>query len=97
MHAPNVFHLNIIKRILCYLKGSIGHGIIMAKNGRTQIIRYSDSNWVGNDIDRKSTTVYCMFVGGNLVSWRSKKQHVIARSSAKSEYRAMTSAACELI
>jgi hypothetical protein len=97
MHAPTIFHLSIVNRILCYLNGSIEHGIIMAKNGRTQIIGYSDSNWVVNAIDCKSTTVYCMFVGGNLVSWRSKKQHVIARSSAKSEYHAMTSAACELI
>ena len=94
MHAVGT---SIVNRILCYLKGFIGRGIIMAKNDRTQIIGYSDSNWAGNAIDRKSTTVYCMFVGGNLVSWRSKKQHVIACSSVKSEYHAMTSAACELI
>ena len=97
MHAPIILHLSIVKRILRYLKGSIGRGIVMAKNGHTQITGYSDSDWVGNAIDRKSTTGYCMFVGGNLVSWRSKKQHVIARSSAEAEYRAMASAACELI
>jgi len=89
MHAPTIFHLSIVKRILCYLKGSIGRGIVMAKNGHTQITGYSDSDWAGNAIDRKSTTGYCMFVNGNLVSWRSRKQHVTARSSAEAEYRAM--------
>jgi hypothetical protein len=97
MHAPTILHLSIVKRILRYLKGSIGRGIVMAKNGHTQITGYSNSDWAGNAIDRKSTIGYCMFVGGNLVSWHSKKQHVIACSSAEAEYRAMASAACELI
>ena len=63
----------------------------------TQITGYSDSDWAGNALDRKSTTGFCVFLGGNLISWRSKKQHVVARSSAEAEYRAMASAACELI
>jgi hypothetical protein len=97
MHSPTIFHLGIVKRILRYLKGSIGRGIVLAKNGHTQITGYSDSDWAGNALDRKSTTGFCMFVGGNVVSWRSKKQHVVARSSAEAEYRAMASAACEMI
>ena len=97
MHAPTSFHLQLVKRIMRYLKGSVGRGIVMANNGHTQITGYSDSDWAGNAIDRKSTTGFCIFVGGNLISWRSKKQHVVARSSAEAEYRAMASAACELI
>jgi len=97
MHAPTVFHLCLVKRILRYLKGSASRGIVMTNHGHTQITGYSDSDWAGNAIDRKSTTGFCMFVGGNPVSWQSKKQHVVARSSAEAEYRAMASAACELI
>ncbi|KAM1815735.1 hypothetical protein ACFX12_000216 [Malus domestica] len=97
MHSPTIEHLNLVKRILRYLKGSVGRGILMAKNDNTQIMGYCDADWAGNAIDRKSTTGYCTFVGGNLVTWKSKKQTVIARSSAEAEYRAMASTACELI
>ena len=69
----------------------------MKKNQSTQINGYTDANWAGNAIDRKSTTGYCTFVGGNIVTWKSKKQQVIARSSAEAEYLAMASTTCELI
>uniref|UniRef100_A0A2N9ERL8 Integrase catalytic domain-containing protein n=1 Tax=Fagus sylvatica TaxID=28930 RepID=A0A2N9ERL8_FAGSY len=55
-----------------------------------------DADWAGSPSDRKSTTGYCTFIGGNLVTWRSKKQSVVARSSAEAEYRAMTHTTCEL-
>ncbi|WJZ84735.1 hypothetical protein VitviT2T_004328 [Vitis vinifera] len=97
MHAPTVVHLCIVKRILRYLKKTIGRGIVMRRNGHTDIIGFSDSDWAGNTIDRRSTTGYCMFVGGNLVSWKSKKQPVVARSSAEAEYRAMAAASCEMV
>ncbi|PRQ60643.1 putative RNA-directed DNA polymerase [Rosa chinensis] len=97
MHAPTLAHLHIIKRILRYLKGSVGRGILMKNNGNTHIMGYTDSDWADNSLDRKSTTGFCTFVGGNLVTWKSKKQTVVARSSAEAEYRAMTSTACELI
>ncbi|CAL2240436.1 unnamed protein product [Prunus armeniaca] len=68
MQSPTVKHLNLVKRILRYLKGSVGRDIIMKKNENTQIIGYCDADWAGNAIDRKSTTGYCTFVGGNLVT-----------------------------
>jgi hypothetical protein len=46
----------------------------MNNNGHTNVIGYSDSDWAGNALDCRSTTGYCMFVSGNLVSWKSKKQ-----------------------
>ncbi|CAN6695772.1 unnamed protein product [Malus baccata var. baccata] len=97
MHSPTIEHLNLVKRILRYLKGSVGRGIIMKKNENTQLMGYCNADWAGNAINRNSTTSYCTFVGGNLVTWKSKKQNIIARSSAEAEYRAMASTVCELI
>jgi hypothetical protein len=57
---------------------------------------YSDADWAGNS-DQKSTSGYYTFVGGNLVTWRSKKQSVVARFSAEAEYRAMTAIRSEVI
>lgn len=97
MHSPTTYHLSLVKRILRYLKGTIGRGIMMTRNGHTNITGYTDSDWAGNSVDHRSTTGYCVFVGGNLVSWKSKKQLVVARSSAEAEYRAMATTACELV
>ena len=73
MHAPTAQHLDMMKRILRYLKGTIGCDIVMTRNGHTYIIGYIDSGWTRNALDRRSTTRYCMFVRGNLVSWKRKK------------------------
>ena len=69
----------------------------MNNNRHTNVIGCFDSDWAGNTLDCRSTTCYCMFVGGNLVSWKSKIQRVVAHSSAEAKYHVMTSAACELV
>ena len=53
--------------------------------------------WAGSKKDRRFTSGYCVFVRGNIVSWKSTKQSVVSRSSAKSEYRAMTQFVCEIM
>ncbi|TYK11079.1 Beta-galactosidase [Cucumis melo var. makuwa] len=97
MQAPYEKHMEAVNRILRYLKNTPGKGLMFRKTNRKTIEAYTDSDWAGSVIDRKSTSGYCTFVWGNLVTWRSKKQSVVARSSAEAEYRAMSLGICEEI
>ena len=97
LNSPCEEHWNAVIRILKYVKGAPGKGLVYENKGHTQIVGYSDVDWAGSPTDRRSTSGYCVFIGGNLISWKSKKQNVVARSSAEAEYRAMASATCELI
>ncbi|KAL6313408.1 hypothetical protein AAG906_001122 [Vitis piasezkii] len=73
--------MNVVMRILRYLKNAPGKGILFAKNVNHQSIEvYTDADWAGVVDDRRSTSGYFTFVGGNLVTWKSKKQNVVARS-----------------
>jgi hypothetical protein len=72
--------MGAVTRILRYLKGTPGKGIKFEKNGHIKIEGYTDADWAGNIMDRKSTSGYFTFVGGNLVTWRIK-QNVVALSS----------------
>ncbi|KAL6180592.1 hypothetical protein ACLB2K_047253 [Fragaria x ananassa] len=82
--------MNDVMRILRYLKSALGKGLVFRKHGHLSTSGYTDADWVGNITDRRSTSGYFIFVGGNLVTWRSKKQNVVTRSSAEAEYRGMT-------
>ena len=82
MHDPRTGHMEVVYRILRYLKGTPGRGLWFRKNGHLNLEGYCDADWASSRDDRRSTSGYCVFVGGNLVSWRSKKQAVVARSTA---------------
>ena len=71
MHDPRSGHLDVLYRILRYLKGNPGRGLWFKKNGHLNVDGYSDADWASCLDDRRSTSGYCVFVGGNLVSWRS--------------------------
>ncbi|KAL1224865.1 Retrovirus-related Pol polyprotein from transposon RE2 [Cardamine amara subsp. amara] len=97
MQAPSKHHWGMVDRILRYLKGRPRKGIWMGRNNSTDVVGYCDSDWEGDKVDRKSTTGYCTLFGGNLVTWRSKKQKMISRSSADAEYRAMANTTGQLV
>ncbi|KAG7585659.1 Ribonuclease H-like superfamily [Arabidopsis thaliana x Arabidopsis arenosa] len=97
MQAPTLHHWNMVTRILKYLKGAPGQGIWMGCNKNTELVGYCDADYAGDTKDRRSTTGYCTFIGGNLVTWRSKKQKVVSLSSAEAEYRAMRKLTTELM
>jgi hypothetical protein len=97
MHDPCTAHLDAVYRILRYLKSTPGKGILFSNHGHLRLEAFTDADWAGSVDDRRSTSGYCTFLGGNLITWRSKKQSVVARSSAEAEYRAMAHGVCELL
>ena len=73
MHSPRRSHFQAALRVLRYLKDTIGLGLTFTKTGKLELILYTDSDYAGSLIDRRSTTGYGTMLRGNLVTWRSKK------------------------
>jgi hypothetical protein len=96
MHAPTTVHYNAACRVLRYLKNNPGQGLFFSRDSTMQLIGYSDADWAGCMDTRKSISGYCFFIGKSLISWRAKKQATVSRSSSEAEYRALSSATCEL-
>jgi hypothetical protein len=89
MHDPRVSHQEAVYQILRYLKGCSEKDVLFSKKRHRRIEVYTDADWAGCLNDRKFIYGHCAFVRGNLVSWRSKKQNAVVRSTAEAEYRAM--------
>ncbi|XP_071704928.1 secreted RxLR effector protein 161-like [Rutidosis leptorrhynchoides] len=79
--------MEAVGRIISYLKGTVGHGVLFKNNDHLKIQIYTDAGWGGEKGERKSTSGYFTLVGGNLVTWKIKKQKVVALSSAEVEFR----------
>jgi hypothetical protein len=97
MTAPRPVHYVDVLRILRYVKGTLFHGLHFSSHSSLDLRVYSNADWAGDPIDRRSTTGYCFLLGDSLISWSSKKQSVVARSSIEAEYRALADTTSELL
>ena len=83
MHDPRDQHLALVKRVLRYVKGTLRHGLQLTPSPTDRLVAYTDADWAGCPDTRRSTSGYCVFLGDNLISWSSKRQHTVSRSSAE--------------
>ena len=95
MHDPREPHLHAMKRVLRYVRGTIDLGLQLYRSTTSQLTAYSDADWAGCPATRRSTSGYCVFLGDNLLTWSSKRQETLSRSSAEVEYRGAANAVAE--
>ena len=89
-------NFHTVKRILHYISGTLSYGLQLQAHGSLDLYAYSDADWAGCPLTRRSTSRFCTFLGPNCLSWSAKKQPTIAKSSTEAEYRSMASASAEL-
>ena len=97
LSAPRSTHYAAVQRILRYLKGTLFHGLFYSAQSLLVLRAFSNADWARDPTDRKSTTGYCFLLSSSLISWRSKKQTYVARSSTEVEYRALADITSELL
>ena len=95
MHAPHEIHRQAANRVLAYLKGCPGKGLLFPRSTDQTVKVYTDADFAGSIVDYWSTSGYCMFIFGSLVTWKSCKQDWVSRSNAEVEYRALADEASE--
>lgn len=95
MHDPCDIHWALVKRILRYLHGTVDKGLQLRRSTTPTLVAYSDADWAGCPDTRRSTSGFCVFFGDSLISWSSKRQAIVSRSSAEAEYRGVANVAAE--
>ncbi|KAJ7517104.1 hypothetical protein O6H91_21G010800 [Diphasiastrum complanatum] len=96
MQAPLVHHWKSAKRVLRYVSNSRFFGILYERSN-LHLRAYSDSDFVGDKMDRNSISAFAIFLCGGVISWLSKMQDTISLSSCEPEYKALTSTTKELL
>ncbi|KAM1797964.1 hypothetical protein ACFX12_032087 [Malus domestica] len=96
MTSPTDLHMHLVKRILRYLKGTLEYGLHYKKSLDFNLLAYSDSDWVADINTRRSITGFVIYLGDNPISWQSKKQSIVSRSSTEAEYKALAHSAADL-
>jgi len=97
MQTPQKPHLDVVRRILRYIKHTLQCGIFYEAKNQLQIHGYTDADWAGNVSDKISTSGFMFSFGSGVVSWSSKKQPTIALSNTEAKYRGATIATCEVV
>jgi hypothetical protein len=95
MHTPREPHLTALKQILRYLRGSLNYGLLLRPSPTSELVVYTDADWVGCPDTRWSTSGYVVLLGANLVSWAAKRQPAVSRSNANAEYRIVANGVAE--
>ncbi|GMP66002.1 hypothetical protein CsSME_00026546 [Camellia sinensis var. sinensis] len=95
--APLSTNWAVLVLIFCYLRGTLFQGLLLPFTSFLDLVAYADSDWAGDVTDRKSTYGFCMFLGDSLISWKSKKQTVVARSTAEAEYCATAHVTAKIV
>ncbi|KAG7547174.1 Zinc finger CCHC-type [Arabidopsis suecica] len=95
--CPRVSHLNAVKRIIKYVKGTVEYGLFYTKHTNHNLAGFCDADWSGCLDGRRSTSGGCFFLGNNLIAWHSKKQNCVSISSTQAEYIAMGSCCTQLL
>lgn len=97
MSKPTELHMQVAKRILRYLKGTINYGIFYKKGGEEKLLGFTDSDYAGDEDDSKSTSGYIFKMNSGAVSWMSKKQPIVTLSTTEAEFVAAAASACQAI
>lgn len=95
MQSPSTVHYSAVKRILRYLTGTRHLGLLFSALN-LDLYAYCDADWAGDSLDRRSTSGFVAFLGDSPISWTTKKQTTVSRSSTEAEYRSLAGFAVEL-
>ena len=96
MAKPTDIHWNSALKLVRYLKNASGQGLLLSANSSLSLQVCCDADWATCPMTRRSVSGFCVLLGNSLLSWKCKKQNVVARSSTESEYRALASATYEV-